>query len=253
MSRIYDVLAPVVSGAIAVELFLVLVFLLLGPFRKYWIVFAYAAWELLATVAFTIADLLYHATAPVTAANRTLAQLWYSRLYWVNDVIVDLLRFVLVIVLIYMASEGTRRVSGRLLSGLVVVMVVLPFVLFHPGYHPVQVSSFQLPFPSASWFNSTSELLNFGAAIMNLMLWAILLPSNRRDPQLVLVSLGLGVVVTGTAIAYGVRFFVGQREFQAVGYLFMNLTQFAGWALWCRAFRPARKSRQVVDNAVPSP
>jgi hypothetical protein len=243
MSRVYDVLAPVLGIGIAAALFLALIFLLLGPYRKYWIVLVYIAWELLATLAFTVADMRYHGTAQVTPATRTLAQVWYARLYWTNDVVVDLFRFVLVIVLIYRASEGTRRVSGRLLSGLVVAMMVLPFVLFHPDLHP---------WPRGAWFNSTSQLLNFGAAIMNLMLWTALLASKKRDPQLLMVSAGLGVVVTGAAISYGVRHFIGPTDSGAAGYLLLNLTQLCGWLIWCAAFRPARKLKQTTQNAVAS-
>jgi hypothetical protein len=249
MNRVYDFLAPVLGVGTAGALSLVLIFLLLGPFRKYWIVLAYVAWELLATVGFTIADLLYHGTAQVKPGMATHAQQLYARLYWTNDVIVDLFRFVLVIMLIYAASAGAkRRVSGHVLAAVVLAMMILPFVLFNRNPKPVEIFSYTLSFPNGAWFNSASEMLNFGAAIMNLMLWAILLPSKQRDPQLLMVSLGLGVVVTGTAFAYGVRFLGGA----ASGFLFMNLTQLIGWALWCRAFRPKRGSRQLVDHAVPT-
>jgi hypothetical protein len=183
----------------------------------------------------------------------TPAQILYARLYWTNDVLVDLFRFVLVIVLIYMASTGSKRVSGRILVGVVIAALILPFVLFRPGYVPVAFGTLQVWMPSTGWFQSTSELLNFGAAIMNLMLWATLLSSKRRDPQILLVSLGLGIVVTGTALAYGMRYLVGRNSIGAVGYLFMNVTQLLGWIIWCRAFRPAAKTRQVTDAAVPSP
>lgn len=227
MNHAYEIVAPFLGAVAAAALFLVLIFLAISPLRrKFWIILAYVSWELFATAALTILDVLYHGSAkgPPTAATRL-----YARLYWSNDVLVDLFRFVLVIVLIYRASEGTKRVSGRILTGLVVAMIVLPFVLFHPTFQP---------FPHATWFNSTSELLNFGAAIMNLMLWATLIASRRRDPKLLMVSAGLGVIVTGTAIAYGAEFLLGNAGFGTMSF-FMNLTQLAGWAIWCWAFWPA--------------
>jgi len=252
----YDVLAPILGIGTAVALLLVLIFLLLGALRKYWIIAVYVAWELLATATLTIADVLLHGSAPMGGATQTAANKLYARLYWSNDVIVDLFRFVLVIVLIYRASEGARRVSPRLLTALVIAMMVLPFILFHPNFQPVAMGPFHLPFPSgrigAAWFQSTSELLNFGAAIMNLMLWATLIASKRRDPQLLVVSAGLGVVVTGTAFAYGMRHFLGQNQLGAMGFLFMNLTQLAGWVIWCWAFRPARRSVALPNHAVAS-
>ena len=249
MSHFYEALAPVLGVGTALALLLVLVFLLLSPARKYWIIAVYVAWELFATAALTIADVLYHGSTPMAGATQTAANKLYARLYWTNDVIVDLFRFLLVIVLIHMASARARRVSGRVLGALVVAMVILPFVLFDMSLRPLEIGSLRLSFPGSAWFNSTSELLNFGAAIMNLMLWATLIASKRRDSQLLMVSAGLGIVVTGTAIAYGMRYLMGQSQFGAMGYLFMNLTQLAGWATWCWAFWPAAR-RQAMSNVV---
>jgi len=256
MNRFYDLLAPVLGICTVIALLLVLVFLFLGAFRKYWIIGVYVAWELFATATLTLADVMLHGSAPLTGASQTAANKLYARLYWSNDVIVDLFRFVLVIVLIYRASAGPRRISAKLLAGLVVAMVVLPFLLFNPNFKPLPIGPFNLPFPSgsigAAWFQSTSELLNFGAAIMNLMLWGALIASKKRDLQLLAVSAGLGVVVTGTALAYGMRHFLGQNQVGAMGFLFMNLTQLAGWLIWCWAFRPVRAKKPSLERA-PAP
>lgn len=240
MSRLYDVLAPVLTGIGAVVLLAALVFLLLGPFRKFWIVLVYLIWEFLATIGLTVADLVLHGSAQMSGAGQTAANRLYARIYWTNDVLVDLLRFVLVIVLIYKGAEGTRRVPWRLLGVLVVLTVVLPFFLFEPD--------FRQGWPRARWFNSTSELLNFGAAIMNLILWATLIASKRRDPTVLMVSAGLGIVVTGTAISLGIRH-LSSTDWQSAGFLFMNVTQIVGWFVWCRAFRPLRR-RQALPTAV---
>jgi hypothetical protein len=252
MSRAYDLLAPVLGVGIAGALLCVLIFLSIGRLREYWVIFVYAAWELLATAGLTVADVLYHGTAPSSGNTQTAANLWYARLYWTNDVLVDLFRFVLVIILLHRASGDRRLVSGRMLAGLVLVMIVLPFVLFPFHTRVVPVDPLKMPFPPATWLNSTSQLLNFGAAIMNLMLWATLIASKRRDPQLLQVSIGIGIVVTGTAVSYGVRHFFNQRDFSAVGFLLMNLTQLAGWLIWCRAFWPTSKPRSMAEAHVTS-
>jgi len=245
MNHVYEVLAPFLGIGNAVALFLVLIFLLLSPLRRrFWIILAYVSWELFATATLTVLDVLFQGAARMSGPTQTAHNRLYARLYYSNDVLVDLFRFVLVILLIYRASEGaTKRVSGRALAGLVVLMIVLPFVLFHPTFNP---------FPKPPWFNSTSELLNFGAAIMNLMLWATLIASRNRDTKLLMVSAGLGVVVTGTAIAYGVQILAGQGAFGTMSF-FMNLTQLAGWTLWCWAFRPAGAALVQPGGAVPSP
>jgi hypothetical protein len=187
----------------------------------------------------------------------------YAQLYWTNDVIVDLLRFVLVAVLIYKVVGSSKPLLGRVLSGLVVAMIGLPFLLFHPILQyrprkgllnsPSQLLNFGAAlfqtYPSAAWFNSTSQLLSFGAAIMNVILWGALIQSKKRDPQILAVSLGLGILVTGTAVSYGLRHFMPQGEFTAVFNLFLNLTQLAAWLIWCRAFWPAPR-RKIPGIAV---
>ena len=100
----------------------VLVLLLRGSARKFWALLVYVAWELLSNLVLASFDLIYNAS---TVGPNTSAQLtrWYSRLYWSNDVIVDVLRFLLVIGLTYRATYGgPKRASiGRILSGIVVV------------------------------------------------------------------------------------------------------------------------------------
>jgi len=228
-------------------LLLVLVLLLRGPFQKFWALLGYVAWELLATTALTSFDVLYNGAA-IGINPSADAVKWYARLYWSNDVIVDLLRFLLVIVLTYRATpEGARRVvTGRILGGVVAVALVLPFLLFPMG---------SKAWPRAAWFNSTSQLLNFGGAIMNLVLWGALLANRKRDPQLAVVSAGLGVVVTGAARSYGLRHLVS-AEAIFIPNLFLMLTQLLGWTIWCRAFWPVQNRRPALapapGKAVPS-
>ncbi|HTB15198.1 MAG TPA: hypothetical protein VK752_26685 [Bryobacteraceae bacterium] len=238
MTQFYDVLAPVLGVGCGVALLLLVVFLLLGPTRKFWVVLLYVSYELLATITLTFADLHLHGTTQV--GQSTEASRLYARLYWNNDVIEDLLRFVLVAVLIYMVAGSAKTFIGRMLSGTVLAMIVLPFLLFHPTFQP---------FPKVAWYNSTSQLLNFGAAIMNVILWGALIQSRKRDPQILAVSIGLGILVTGTSVSLGLRHFAPPGGFIAAFNLFLNLTQLAAWLIWCRAFWPPQR-RQIPDRPV---
>ncbi len=238
MSSIYDQLAPCLGIFNALALLLVFVFLFQGPMRKFWVVLAYVAWELFATAALTIADVLCRGTAYSDTTTRTVAQLWYSRAYWTNDVIVDLFRFVLVIVLIHMSANGRRVLFGRSLATLVLAMMILPFVLFHPTFHP---------YPRSDWFNHTSQFLNFGASAMNLILWAQLIASRHRDAQVLMVSLGLGVVVAGTSMVYGFRYLLRGATPMAMTGLSLNLVQLIGWTIWCRTFWRIMKTPVGTD------
>jgi len=227
----------------AVALVSVLVLLLRGPSRKFWALLVYVVWELFSNVGLTSFDLLYNGAVVGANASREAVRL-YSRLYWSSVVITDVLRFLLVIGLVYMATSGGPKRSsiGRILSGIVVVALALPFLLF-PMF-PMGPK----PWPEASWFNSTSELLNFGAAIMNLLLWGVLLADRKRDPQLAIVSVGLGVVVTGAAISHGLGHLL-PAEAVFLPNIFLMLTQLAGWSIWCRAFWLARDTRPALDPA----
>jgi hypothetical protein len=239
VTHVYDVLAPLLGISNGIALFLLVAFLLIGPTRKFWVVLLYVSWELIATVGLTFADLRLNGTAQNNATSSAL----YARLYWANDVIVDLFRFVLVAALIYQVGGRSKPMLGRLLSGLVLVMMVLPFLLFHPIF-PATGAALGW-FPSGAWFNSTSQLLNFGAAIMNVILWTALIQSRTRDRQIIAVSLGLGILVTGTAISYGLRHFSTRGGFTAAFNLFLNLTQLGAWLIWCRAFWPLPKRGRI--------
>lgn len=238
MTQFYDVLAPVLGVCCGLALLLLVILLLIGPKRRFWVVLLFASWEFLATIGLTLADLFLHGTTQGDPAHPSRAGRLYAQLYWNNDVIEDLLRFVVVTVLIYMVVGRSKPVIGRILSGVVLAMIVLPFVLFHPTF----------PVPKAAWYNSTSQLLNFGAAIMNLILFGALIQARKRDPQILAVSIGLGILVTGASVSYGLRHFVSQGGFAAAFNLLLNLTQLAAWLILCRAFWPSPRR-----NPAPSP
>jgi len=250
VTQVYDFLAPILGIGSAVPLLLLVFFLLLHPARKFGVFLLYVSWELFASVGLTLADLHYNGSAQV--GHATVAGRIYARLFWTNDVIEDLLRFVLVVVLIYQVVGSSKPLLGRVLGGLVLAMIVLPFLLFQPIFPPEPSPTlFPAWYPRGAWFNSTSQLLNFGAAIMNVILWGALIQSKKRDPQILAVSIGLGILVTGSAVGYGLRHFFPQGGYTAAFNLFVNLLQLATYLIWCRAFWPAPK-RKIPDAAVMS-
>jgi hypothetical protein len=249
VTQFYDFLAPVLTVGSAAALFLLVVFLLIGPTRKFWVLLLYAGWEVFVSIGLTLADIRLHGSAQL--ARFPDASRLYARLYWTNEIIDDLLRFVLVTVLISQVAGSPKPLLKRVLTGLVLAMMVLPFLLFQPVF-PAKPSPTLYPpwYPTGAWFNSTSQLLNFGAAIMNLFLWGALIQARKRDPQILAVSIGLGIMVTGAAISYGLRHFMPQGGYTAAFNLFLNLTQLAGCLIWCRAFWPVPGRRASVA-AVP--
>jgi len=218
---------------IDVTLQFVLIFLLIrGPFRKYLVFSIYAIASLAASI---VEVFVMHQAHPSAALFR--------KIYWSDEVLTDLLLFLTVISLIYLAVESNplRAKTGRLLAGIVVIVLILPFILFHA---PFLTDPKQWTPAWGKWFNSTSQILNFGAAIMNLGLWTALLSSKRRDGQLTMVSIGLGVAVAGQAIGFGVRHFIPDTSgLRQIPDLFMSLTHAFSVFLWCWAFwRSASRS-----------
>jgi len=212
-----------------------LILLLLGPVRKYVLLFFFYATRLGAN----LAEMLVLRTQPVTSSD-------YRHLYWTDEVLLDLLLFLLVITLTYRVLENSpqREAMRKVLFSVVAVVVVLPFLLF--GY-PFSAG----PWPTGRWFNHTSQLLNFGGAIMNLALWTAIIGNKRRDVQLLLVCLGVGVDVTGAAISYGVNLLLPQ-DARWFSNGFLSLTNVVSVIILCWAFRPPSRATHPV-NAVTAP
>ena len=68
MTHVYDVLAPILGVSNAVAMLLLVIFLVLGPTRKFWVVLLYVSWELLATAGLTFVDLQVNGTAQMDHA-----------------------------------------------------------------------------------------------------------------------------------------------------------------------------------------
>ena len=207
----------------------VIVFLLRGPFRRYPVLLLYCVLQLAATITEEYVYRVFGDASP-----------FFGRLYWTDEVSLDLLLFLMVIMLTYRALEASplRAGMGRLLGAVVIVLVV-PFVLFSARRF------------STAWFDGTSQLLNFGAAIMNLGLWTALIGTKKRDPLLLTVSAGLGVAVTGAAIAFGLRRFTPPGGTpQQLANLFKTITYLASVAIWCWAFRPSARKTPAPPAAV---
>lgn len=197
--------------------FLCVILLLRGSYRTYPFLFLSCLVMLFGAVAVGVALRL-------TGFNSVS----YRQVYWTVDVIDYLVRFLLVVSLIYQVTEGTvlRGALKRLLPIVAFAAVVLPFVLYHPYF-------------TGRWFRHTSQLLNLSAAFMNLLLWTAILGRKNRDRQLLLVSVGIGISVTGMAISYGMLQFLSSDTVRWLPDTFKGLAEAAGAAIWCWAFWPA--------------
>jgi hypothetical protein len=206
----------------ALECLLIILLLNRSLFRKYLMVFLFCVLLLVTSLAEVV---VVQWPAYGTRSDT------YRILYWTDEMVTDAFLFIMVAMMIYRATEGTslRTLAERLFSGVVTIALLLPFVLF------------EKPFTN-HWYVRSSQLLNFGGAILNLLLWTALLGMRRRDTQLLTVSAGLGVIVTGSAVFYGLlSTFRKDPAITAMLNLGYVLSRSAGLAVWCWAFWRIRK------------
>ena len=202
-----------------------IVFLLRGYYRQYAIFLAYCIIQL-AMIAFQ--TLAYYSAG--------INSLLYRNVYWTSEVVAYLLLFIMVILMTDRVLEGNpmRPKAARFLLLITIAATALPFVLYHPYF-------------TSRWYRQACQLLSLSGAVMNLILWTAMLAKRDRDPQLMKVSAGLGLGVTGVAIAYGLFQFVS-AEWTWIADVFKSLTLLAMLAIWCAAFRPALRTEPGAER-----
>lgn len=209
--------------AFAVPLQALLVVLLLrGALRDYLIVFIYA-------VVYLLTSILEAIVIQLGGKHTAL----YHSVYWTDEIVLDLLLFLMVILLTLQATRESPMRAGiaKALSVIVLIALVLPFVAGSRPYFTVR------------WFQLTGQILNFGGALMNLGLWTALIGSRRKNPQLLAVSTGVGVAVTGQAIYYGLRLITTYPVVRGISDVINLVTYIGALGIWCWAFRPKPKAR----------
>lgn len=210
--------------------FVALILLLRGPIARYFPLFLY----LFTSICLSLSILWVYQT-------RGVADELYFSVYWGGELLTDLLLFFLVLALTTRALEGNamRPKVVRLLTIIMVVALVIPFIMFDSTVF------------GRRWNQSVGQLLNFGAALMNLALWSALIVSKQRDRQLLKVSLGLGITVAGSALTLGVRQFTGQGDMlRTITDYVYRACQIAGPLIWCWAFRPVKKNGTEAPPAI---
>ena len=224
------VLSSLGYASAALQFLLLISLLLRSNFRKYPLLLVYS----LIFFAATLAELIVYHTEGVKSVH-------YRYLYMTDEAVIDLMLFLMVIAMTYqaMGDNPMRAKVGRLLAIVFVGTIILPFVLFRG------------PIFRSRWFNETSQMLNFGAAIMNLALWTALLANRKRDALVLSVSAGLGVAVTGAAITYGLLHF--RWAYRGPGMELVNLIKslanMVSLVIWCWAFWPFGKRPPVRPAA----
>ena len=211
---------------------LVIATLLRGQYRRFPFIFAYVVVEFLAVAAEIPAYWVVY--RGVNVAETPLV--W---LYNVNEVILQVLIYAVVISLIYKASETLQS------RKMVRTSVIYGAILFAAGSFLFHYS------PSAAigtWMTPWTRDLSFCSVVLDLALWVLLISSRDKDHRLLLLSGGLGVRFTGEAIGESIRQLALKRHSHGLSYsgsLLITIVDLLCLFVWWQALR--------VREAVPVP
>jgi hypothetical protein len=171
---------------------MVIAVLLRGEYKRYPFIFLYAVVDFLTTVIEIPSSLAYFSR---TAA----ATKFWARLFWFNERIMQVLVFLVVISLVYKATEQLGRPRRTLLTGIICGTVLVAAISFWAHYYD---STLVGPF---GYMTPWTRDLNFAAVVLDLGLWVLLIGARQKDRKLLMVTGALGIQFTGAAIAQALR------------------------------------------------
>ena len=210
--------------------FLLIAALLSGSYKRFPFVFFYAVANLVTTI---IEIPAY--TDWFKRRDEAGAGVHAARVYWYNEWVLQVLVFAVVISLIYYATTGARLrrlVRSSLIAGAIMFAGVSFFIHYGPP-----------PMKYGYWMTPWTRDLNFGAAILDLALWAKLIASRERDHRLLLISGALGMQFTGEAIGEAIRNLSIAKTIESLSLTGSVVTMLADLAclyVWWQTFRPRR-------------
>lgn len=160
-----------------------------GGLRRYPFVFAYVVAVFLTTVTEMQISIEFH-RGNMSVGDRL------SDIYYRNEGILQVIIFATVLSLIYVASEKLRSkqmLRLALVGGALVVVTIALYVHYQPAG------------PKGLWMTPLARDLKFSSAILNLVLWALLIQAKEKDRTVLVVSGGLGIMFAGGAIGEAIR------------------------------------------------
>jgi hypothetical protein len=218
--------------------FLLVAALLRGAYRNFPFVFAYAIANLVTTIVIIPTD-VNSALHPLDLQSLR----HFARVYWVIEGILQLLILAVVISLIDQAATHVR--SRRLVrTCLIAGAVIFVAVSFAAHYRPAMRFF-------GYWMTPCTRDLNFGSAILDLGLWAILISSRRSDRRVLLISGALGLQFTGEAIGEALQSLSIARTVRSLSLAGSIITMLAGLAclyVWWQTFRRSQVARETFQQ-----
>lgn len=147
----------------------------------------------------------------------------YRRAYWTDEIVLDILVFMVALSFINRALRNDRRrtliLSLLLVAALTVAAVSSAFV---------QTSMDDV-------MTGISRNLLFFATVINLVLWILLIRSGAIDRYLLLLSGALGIQTTGETITHALHYFLHAPSTDWISSTVSVLTHLACMFIWWKA------------------
>jgi hypothetical protein len=168
---------------------MVIAALVRGDYRRYPFLFLYAVADFLFTV-LEIQPALAYGTADAAAKK-----VWAIR-FWINEQIMEVLVFLLVLSLFYSATKNLRP-RRTILTAIICGTLLVAAISFLAHYDP--------KIPTGKYMTRITRDLNFCAAILLVGLWTRLISARQKDYKLLMITGGLGIQFAGGAIGQALR------------------------------------------------
>jgi hypothetical protein len=200
---------------------LVIAALLRFGYRRFPFVFVYVVVDFLTSIIEIRPSL-----ALTRTATQDMKDTWVAIYYW-NERILHVLVFLIVISLVYRATENWRPqrvVLVCVVAGTLLMAGISLGVHFNPHVR------------TGEWMTHWTRDLNFAAAILDLGLWAILISGREKDYRILMIAGGLGIQFTGGAMGQAFRD-LSSPTVRLIVVDLMYLTNLACLYIWWQAFR----------------
>jgi hypothetical protein len=201
--------------------------LIAGPFRQFTVVFAY----ILCLIITTVTDVI------MSFDLGSLGKI-YLRYYWTADLLRESALYAVVISLVFHAMPDGRRRAA------LVRLLIVVAILFWIG----SILAYQEP-DLNRWMVKVVRNLSFCSAVATLVLWFVLIASEKRDTRLLVITGGLGLQMTGEAICQSLRQI--SKHTSLIGGLTMVFAHFLCLYIWWRAFQSQAQSVAAAHTANP--
>lgn len=204
--------------------------------RRYPLVFLYSVVTLLIAVVQAPIALAFH--------RSTQGLGWFDKVHYSSQGVIYIFILAIVLSFIYRATGnvGPRRLLRTALFAGGFAFIVISGWIHYDGRVWL-----------AAWVTRWTRDLNFGAAVLDLVLWGMLISTRRPGSQmLLLLTGGMGIMFSGEAIGAAVRD-LGIRSVSypvfLIGHAIVVLADAAFLYVWWQAFRKEAATNAALTAA----